>query len=241
MHGIVSLLIKKIVVNNKLDLEKGHYINIEEQALSYIYVALVVLTKFDDDYIEKKSHPNSFDLSEWICSMQNVLVDFKKNLFGCDNYKAKSLSDLATMKYGVVNHRHILRTKPYISQYRRELIKTALRAPLTRYLLKSDVPENYEFHLFNICSKVEKNFRNTILNCYASEEKLKILSNSKFKSKKFKEFKINNLSIYNVSIYQTGIKSNTTEWLLDVFHNIALSDSLLKMYKVIDQIFNKIA
>ena len=82
MHGIVSLLLKKIVVNNKLDLEKGHYINIEEQALSYIYVALVVLTQFNDDYIEKKSHPNSFDLSEWICSMQNVLVDFKKHLFG---------------------------------------------------------------------------------------------------------------------------------------------------------------
>ena len=57
MHGIVSLLLKKIVVNNKLDLEKGHYINIEEQALSYIYVALVVLTQFNDDYIEKKSHP----------------------------------------------------------------------------------------------------------------------------------------------------------------------------------------
>lgn len=81
MHGIVNLLLKKTGIYNKLDLDKGNYINLEEQALSYIYVALVVLTKFDEDE-DKSSNPHFFNLSDWIYSMQNVLADYKKNLFG---------------------------------------------------------------------------------------------------------------------------------------------------------------
>lgn len=132
MHGMVNELIKKtdMLTRNKINFEIGEYVNMEELGLAHIYIVLVVLIKYDALDYESKIEPNTFILSEWVKEMQNVLTDYKKNLYGCEYDQVNSVDDLKTMKYDIVKHRHNNNTKPYISQYRRELIKTALKAPL---------------------------------------------------------------------------------------------------------------
>ena len=85
MHGLMNLLLRKthVLTRNQLDLNNGEYVNMEELALAHIYIVLMIL--FEYDKTKRKELPdikNVFILSDWIQIMQNVLTDFKTNIFG---------------------------------------------------------------------------------------------------------------------------------------------------------------
>ena len=82
IHGIVNLLIEKTSHNNHLNFEIAEYVNMEELALSYIYIVLIVLFEYDNIKIRELNSNDLFDFKEWIQGIQNNLSDFNKNLKG---------------------------------------------------------------------------------------------------------------------------------------------------------------
>ena len=85
-HGIVNLLIKKTqtkrLKSNELNLEIGEYVNIEELALAHVYIAIMVIVNYDPSEGCLPEQSGTFLLSEWKLVMQNILTNFRKDLFG---------------------------------------------------------------------------------------------------------------------------------------------------------------
>ena len=146
--------------------------------------------------------------------------------------------------------------KTNTAQYRRELIKSALKAPLTycqnvepsELELDKPIKAEKEYYLFNIYPSASKSFRSSSLDLYVTEEKLKILGELYFKSRRFRNFASRSLKCHQTkSIYQFGIESSTNEWLLEQFQTIAQSGNMIshsknsmKMFKCVNMLLNKI-
>ena len=80
----MKLLIDKIKPIGEIDFKKAEYENIEGLALGYIYVTLIILTRYetnqeDSSYMSEK---NLFSLEEWINDMQNSFHFIKQEIFG---------------------------------------------------------------------------------------------------------------------------------------------------------------
>jgi hypothetical protein len=99
--------------SNELDLAAGEYVNIEELALAHIYIAILVLVKYEPSTpVASQAEDGTFCLSAWRRCMQNVLSNYKRELFGSE--KVTNLNDLRSLKYDSINHRHVITAKPYI-------------------------------------------------------------------------------------------------------------------------------
>ena len=116
--------------------------------------------------------------------------------------------------------------------------------------LSSEVKSEKNLSLFNIWPKLaaSKSFRASLLDFYITDEKLKVLGESYFKSKTFREFKSRTFQSHrSKSVYQVGIEASTSEWLMEVFAVISQSGSTvsglkahIKMFNCVNQILNKI-
>lgn len=65
-----------------MNLEIGECVNMEELALSHIYIVLIVLFEYDNIKNQELKNNDIFDFYEWIREIQNNLSDFNKNLKG---------------------------------------------------------------------------------------------------------------------------------------------------------------
>ena len=128
----------------------------------------------------------------------------------------------------------------YLARYRRTEIKSALKVPLNNeHVEKSDLIKN-KSQLFHINTS-QSSFARKSLAYYLNQDKFKILSDKKYKSKDFTEYsKLNQKNFKTKSKYEIGLKTDTMEWLLDIFKNISLTNSYLKMFKIVEDNIKKL-
>ncbi|CAF0746594.1 unnamed protein product [Brachionus calyciflorus] len=249
--SIVYLLMEKEKPIEILNIQKAEYENLEACALSYIFVSIVVLFVYDnyDDVslLFEKNKERVFCLEEWIKTMQNKLKNVKTEYFGCDLEDVMTIEDLKSLKVLNLKHRHKLRTKAYLAQYRKDDILTTLRAPLENEIdsIENDM-SNLEINenLFFI-SKLDHqglgDFSSKSIEPYFNTEKLNIIGQECFKSMNFKTFLKDLIEPADLrGKYLLGLQTSTLDWLLEIFSDISLTRDFLKMFDHVKKLLNKI-
>ena len=77
---VIRMLMQKIQPASRLNFSKAENLNIEEAALSYLYLAIVIMFEYDAN--ELTTEQSLFRFEEWIKEMQNTIFDAERRMTG---------------------------------------------------------------------------------------------------------------------------------------------------------------
>ena len=87
LNVIIQMLMQKIQPVRRLNFTKAENINIEEMALSYLYLCIIILFEYDNSSHRtlrdaETDMESVFKFEEWIKEMQNILASAERRLVG---------------------------------------------------------------------------------------------------------------------------------------------------------------